>query len=53
MGLDLIDNKSEYIKIKAIYLWNNMDECVQQKYINQFKTYLDISYDFKELSIIQ
>jgi hypothetical protein len=53
MGLDLIDDKSEYIKIKAIYLWNNMDECVLQKYIDQFKDYLEISYDFKELSIIQ
>jgi hypothetical protein len=53
MGLDLIDDKSEYIKIKAIYLWNNMDKCVQQKYIDHFKNYLEISYDFKELSIIQ
>tara|TARA_B110000285_G_C14764655_1_gene441163 strand:+ start:278 stop:523 length:246 start_codon:yes stop_codon:yes gene_type:complete len=49
MGIDLIDDKSEYIKIKAIYLWNNMEECIQQKYIDKFKDKLDISYDFTEL----
>jgi hypothetical protein len=49
MGIDLIDETSNNVKIKAIYLWNNMNEEKQQKYIDQFKNKLEISY---ELSII-
>lgn len=53
MGIELIDKKSPDIRIKAIYLWNNMNEEKQQNYINKFRDNLDSSYDFKNLSIIQ
>ena len=49
MGLDIIDDTSEDVKIKAIYLWNNMIQEKQQKYINKFKNKLESSYDFTEL----
>ena len=49
MGIDIIDHTSENVKIKAIYLWNNMIQEKQQKYINKFKNKLESSYDFTEL----
>ena len=49
MGLDIIDDTSEDIKIKAIYLWNNMIQEKQQKYIDKFKNKLESTYDFTEL----
>ena len=52
MGIDKIKADSEYIKIKAYYLWNNMSEENQLIYINQIKNKLDVSYDFKKLSIV-
>jgi hypothetical protein len=49
MGIDIIDHKSQDLKIKAIYLWNNMKQEKQQKYIDQFKNNLESSYDFTKL----
>lgn len=49
MGIDIIDNTSDDVKIKAIYLWNNMTEHKQQKYIDQVKDKLDVSYDYTSL----
>ena len=49
MGIELIDESSPDVRIKAIYLWNNMDEEKIQKYIDKFKNKLEISYDFTEL----
>lgn len=49
MGIELINETSQDVKIKAIYLWNNMNEEKQQKYIDKFKNKLDTSYDFTEL----
>ena len=49
MGIDIIDDTSEDVKIKAIYLWNNMTEQKQQKYIDNVKDKLDVSYDYTSL----
>lgn len=49
MGLDILDDSSPDIKIKAIYLWNNMRQEKQQKYIDKFKNKLESSYDLTEL----
>lgn len=49
MGIDIIDHTSQDLKIKAIYLWNNMKQEKQQKYIDQFKNNLESSYDFTKL----
>lgn len=49
MGIDIIDHTSQDLKIKAIYLWNNMKQDKQQKYIDQFKNNLELSYDFTKL----
>jgi len=49
MGLDILDDSSPDIKIKAIYLWNNMNQEKQQKYIDKFKNKLESSYDLTEL----
>lgn len=49
MGIDIIDHTSQDLKIKAIYLWNNMKQEKQQKYIDQFKNNLELSYDFTKL----
>jgi len=49
MGIDIIDHTSQDLKIKSIYLWNNMKQEKQQKYIDQFKNNLELSYDFTKL----
>jgi len=49
MGIDIIDHTSQDLKIKSIYLWNNMAKEKQQKYIDKFKNKLELSYDFTKL----
>ena len=49
MDIELIDHTSPDVKIKAIYLWNNMNQEKQKKYIDKFKNNLESSYDFSEL----
>ena len=46
LGISKIDKKSDYIMIKAIYLWNNMTHENQQQYLDQVKDKINISYDF-------
>jgi hypothetical protein len=45
LGINKIDDKSDYIMIKAIYLWNNMTHENQQQYLDQVKDKINISYD--------
>ena len=49
LGINKIDKKSDYIIIKAIYLWNNMTREYQQKYIDQVKDKINVIYDLREL----
>ena len=49
LGIRKIDKKSDYIMIKAIYLWNNMTREYQQKYIDQVKDKMNVIYDLREL----
>jgi hypothetical protein len=49
LGISKIDKKSDYIIIKAIYLWNNMTREYQQKYIDQVKDTLNVIYDLRPL----
>lgn len=49
LGINKIDKKSDYIIIKAIYLWNNMTRENQQKYIDQVKDKINVVYDFRPL----
>ena len=49
IGIEKLDKNTEYIRIKAIYLWNNMIQEKQQKYIDKFKNKLESTYDFTEL----
>lgn len=45
LGINKIDEKSDYIMIKAIYLWNNMTHENQQHYLDQVKEKLNVIYD--------
>jgi hypothetical protein len=47
LGINKIDEKSDYIMIKAIYLWNNMTLETQQKYIAQVLSKLNVIYDLR------
>ena len=49
LGISKIDKKSDYIMIKAIYLWNNMTHENQQKYIDQVKDKINVVYDLRPL----
>ena len=49
LGINKIDKKSDYIIIKAIYLWNNMTREYQQKYIDQVKDKMNVIYDLRDL----
>ena len=49
LGINKIDEKSDYIMIKAIYLWNNMTREYQQKYIDQVKDKMNVIYDLRAL----
>ena len=49
LGISKIDKKSDYIMIKAIYLWNNMTREYQQKYIDQVKDKMNVIYDLRPL----
>ena len=49
LGISKIDKKSDYIMIKAIYLWNNMTREYQQKYIDQVKDKINVIYDLRAL----
>ena len=49
LGIRKIDKKSDYIMIKAIYLWNNMTREYQQKYIDQVKNKINVIYDLRPL----
>ena len=51
MGIPKIDNESQYIKIKAIYLWNNMEEEKQYEYINNVKD-LNVTIIYKLSSTV-
>jgi len=49
LGINKIDEKSDYIMIKAIYLWNNMTHETQQKYIAQVLSKLNVIYDLRPI----
>ena len=49
LGINKIDEKSDYIMIKAIYLWNNMTHENQQQYLDQVKDKINIVYDLRPL----
>lgn len=38
IGIKKLDKNTEYIRIKAIYLWNNMVQDTQRIYINKIIT---------------
>lgn len=53
IGIEKLDKNTEYIRIKAIYLWNNMSEYTQIMYINKVKntTQSTINSDYNLLPV--
>jgi hypothetical protein len=49
LGINKIDKNNEIVKIKGIYLWNNMIPDMQLMYINKVKKTIDLDYDFKNV----
>jgi|TARA_B110001469_G_C9622305_1_gene310273 hypothetical protein len=37
IGIEKLDKHTDFIRIKAIYLWNNMSQDRQRMYINKIK----------------
>ena len=49
LGINKIDKHNEIVKIKGIYLWNNMNPDMQLMYINKVKQTIDLEYDLKNV----
>ena len=53
IGIEKLDKNTEYIRIKAIYLWNNMCQNIQRIYIDQIKktTHSTMNTDYNFLPV--
>jgi len=49
LGINKIDKHNEIVKIKGIYLWNNMNPEMQLIYINKVNQTIDLEYDLKNV----